>query len=594
VAPVPVSVPVSVAALAPDPDPVAEPEPVEHQVSFEAWAREKMLTAEGRAELERVVAAARARWSFAEFFRQAWNVVEPSTELVWNWHHLLLCTVLQVLFMDWLSAKTHRNYINLVRNVIVNIPPGTSKSKVISVCFMAWCWIHAPGMKFIALSVNDDATMRDARDARMLIQSPWFRASFGIQWMLKADQDAISNFGNTAGGERLSMPSKSEIVGLRADCLINDDPNNPKKSESKKERDEVNELWTTNQYNRVNDAARSLRIGVQQRTNDGDWTGFVLEQQLAWSPENPHGWLHVIIPAELELDRKFRLPEPIRALVAEYMPNIEVLLEDPRTIEGETLDKERLPSDVLASYRKLWDGTGNYAGQMQQRPTMVAGGAVQRTWFNFCRLAAGVRDHVDEVETGRPRPAHCHDGDAQVVHAAPLTPDRWHFDWITISIDPALKKTDRGSNWGLLVVAGRGGRRYVLDDRTRRGALHEIIGVLKEMIRFWEPDTILIEAKAAGDSAMDTLREAMGDGDLPMVSIEMVDTGSEDKEQRLTAVTPYLKNGMVYLLDGATWLEAFVEELAMFPNGKRDDRVDALSQVLSHSRPVDDGGLPGW
>lgn len=554
-------------------------------------------TAEGRRELAAFLDKELALASFPEFVKQAWHVIEPSTKLVWNWHHQLICCVLQAVFMDWQHCQREPEYVNLVRNILFNVPPGSLKSRLISVCYHAWCWLHAPGMKLICLSVNDDAAMRDARAARDLIRSPWYVQTFRPshvkggeeqQWVLKADQDAISNYANTAGGERLSMPSKSEIVGIRGDCLLIDDPNNPKKSESKTERDEVNELWSTNQYNRVNDPLRSLRIGVQQRTHAADWTGNVLQTDGAWTSENPDGWLHVVLPAEFEEARKFVLPEALSSILRQHLPESALVLCDPRTSEGQSIDPVRMPLSYLANERKRWSGTGNFAGQMQQAPALVAGNMVQRDWWGWCRLAKGVNDLFDDSDSGRPRPAHCHDGEAQVVQPKQFRPGEWDFDWVTISIDCAAKKTTKGSNWGILVVAGKGGRRYVLDDRTQRGALHEILAILVELIRFWKPDSILIEPKAAGPDVMDTLLEQMGRGDIPMVAIWECDPGNDSKEMRLEAAVPYIKNGMVHLLDGAPWLEEFVKELSLFPGGLHDDRVDSLAQILNFRRAADD------
>lgn len=186
-----------------------------------------------------------------------------------------------------------------------------------------------------------------------------------------------------------------------------------------------------------------------------------------------------------------------------------------------------------------------------------------------------------------------HDGAPVVVHQKMYQPGLPDFDWVTISVDPAAKKTEKGSQYGLLCIAGKGGRRFVLDDRTQRGAFHEILDIIKDMIRTWKPDTILIEPKAAGPDLMDTLREQMLSGDIPMVAIEEAEPGNTDKEMRLHAAIPYIKNGAVYLLDGAGWLEEFCNELSEFPAGENDDRVDALSQCLNHRREVDDE-LPDW
>lgn len=501
-------------------------------------------------------------------------------------------------------------------------------SRIIAVCFQAWCWLHAPGMKFICLSVNDDATMRDARAARELIRSPWYVGTFKIDWSIKTDQDAISNYGNTKGGERISMASKSEIVGLRGDCILVDDPNNPKKAENKNERDEVNNLWSTNQANRVNDGMRSLRIGVQQRTHAADWTGNVLELQGRWTPDcgdpscknkragggkccNRDGWLHVVLPAEFEPERKFTMPEALVQVLRELgLPEEYLVVEDPRATPGESIDPLRMPLEYLAGERKRWSGTTNFANQMQQSPVAAEGNKVQRSWLNFCRLAGGVREDLDDLglsgaashtEDGRrPRPAGCHSGEAKVIHAKHYAPGQWDFDWITISLDCASKKTDKGSQYGILVIAGKGGRYFVLEDATQRGSLHEIIEVLvgsddnperpreSGLVQKWRVDSILIEPKAAGPSVMDTLVEQMARGDIPMVTIWECDPGNSDKEMRLEAAVPYIKNGQLYLLDGAPWLEEFVKELTVFPNGLNDDRVDALSQCLNFKRAVDE------
>jgi predicted phage terminase large subunit-like protein len=55
-----------------------------------------------------------------------------------------------------------------------------------------------------------------------------------------------------------------------------------------------------------------------------------------------------------------------------------------------------------------------------------------------------------------------------------------------------------------------------------------------------------------------------------------------DKERRVDAVLPQIAARVCYLLEGAEWLDAFVEEHALFPQSPWNDRVDALSQALEH------------
>lgn len=550
-------------------------------------------------DLIRVMAALEtslARDHFATYCRQAWKVVEPATELDWNWHHELVCNLLQALYQCWVDAPETGDKRCPIRNALFNLPPGSLKSRIICVFFMTWCWIKEPGMKFICLSVNEDATLRDARAARDLIRSPWYQAAFHPTWSLKGDQDAISNYGNTEGGERLSRPSGSEIVGLRGDVILNDDPNNPIEAENKNEREKVNALWDTNQYNRVNDQRRSLRIGVQQRTNADDWTGHVLKLQGVWAPDNRSGWVVCALPAEFERGRAFVCPEPLREAITYVLPGMNLVLDDVRTVEGQSVHESRFSPEVLAEERKRWAGTNNYAGQMQQRPSSQGGGRIKTKYWNWFRLERGVRSDVDETTLARPRPADCHEGKAALVRAATHNPGYWEFDWVVLSVDCAAKKTERGSQWGMLIVGAIGAKRYILDDRTQRGDILEILEVMKELVRTWRPDRMLVEDKAAGDDLMTMLRNVMASGDLPMVIIEPTQPGAQGKEARLDACIPTIANGFVHLLDGAPWLEALVDECASFPYGSWDDRVDALTQVLNWRPEVEDlsGGLPEW
>lgn len=549
-----------------------------------------------REALIKLLVASTAYDDFAEFCRQAWHVIEPATTLEWNWHHTLLCNTLQALFESWLRAGEVQNYVPPILNTVINVCPGSLKSRITNVFFPAWVWLRSPGVKFICLSVNEDATMRDARAARDLVKSDWFQSTFQPKWKLKGDQDAISNYGNNAGGERLSKASGAQIVGLRADILIYDDPNSP--DESLGERELINKVWDESIYSRVNSGTRSLRIGIQQRVGGGDWTDHILKKQGHWGPDpkDRGGWLNVVLPAEYEAARKFTMPQELAELLRKKLGD-DALISDPRTVEGESVHPKRFDVETLARERRRWEGTGNYASQYQQRPALQSGNWIKRKYWGGFRLDGGVRPEFDEVPKGRPRPAEC-EWEPVLIKAKHHMPGYWDFDWVCLSLDCAAKKTDKGSNWGMVVVGGKGGRRYVLDDRTKRGDILEVVEILRALILMWKPDRILIENKAAGEDLKIRLKGEMEKGDMPMVIVEEVKVGAAGKEERLMACLPTIANGNVYLLDGAMWLNEFVEEMSDFPNGTRDDRVDALSQVLNfyYEPTVEDVGadLPDW
>lgn len=533
-----------------------------------------------------------ARHSLSAFCQAAWPVIEKSTRLQWGPHHDLLCTTLQALFEDWLLTRTDPDHVPAVLNTVINCPPGTLKSKIIAVFFPVWCWLRCPGMKFICLSVNETAAHRDARASRDIIKSDWFQNNFQPAWSLRGDQDAVGNYANNEGGGRLSQASGSVVVGLRGDCLLIDDANDPFAT-SKSDRETVNALWDDSQYSRVNDPVKSLRIGIQQRVHSDDWTGHVIAKQGLWSPANTNGWLHVVLPAEYEVSRQaFQIPHVLQRHVAR-VPG--AVIRDWRTRPGEVLDPRRMTPEFLAGEKRRWAGTGNYAGQMQQRPSSEEGGKFKKTYFGWFRLAAGVSPLFDQLGGRAERPAGCHQGEPEVIHAATQRAG-WDFDQIVLTVDPAVKRTESGSLWGMLAIGYRGARRYVLDDRSARGEPSEAIEVLKAMVRFWNPDRILIEDKGGGAGMIDTLSIEMGRGDVPMVLVEGVNPGTEDKELRANLALPTVANGMVFLLEGAEWVAEFVEELAGFPNFATNDRVDALTQVINHDRS-DSFALPesdGW
>ena len=135
----------------------------------------------------------------------------------------------------------------------------------------------------------------------------------------------------------------------------------------------------------------------------------------------------------------------------------------------------------------------------------------------------------------------------------------------------------------------------VLDDKTQKGDYLEISKILVPLIHLWKPDRLLIEDKAAGAPLMTSLKDLLSKGEIhyPVVIEPISPDAKGNKEDRMEAVSGVIEAGLVHLHEGCTWLEEFVEELALFPNGANDDRADALSQVLSHMM-AKEVLLPSW
>jgi hypothetical protein len=82
-----------------------------------------------------------ARRSLAEFVRQSWQVLEPATPLKWGWCLDVICSHVQALAEDWLATRgiwtgpSHRSRsVRVRRNLVINVPPGSMKSTIVSVC----------------------------------------------------------------------------------------------------------------------------------------------------------------------------------------------------------------------------------------------------------------------------------------------------------------------------------------------------------------------------------------------------------------------------------------------------------------------------
>src|SRR5690606_38410943 len=144
----------------------------------------------------------KARRSLAHFFRQAWHVLNPGTRLLWSWHLDAICLHVQRVVEDWAKARTALNlgedFEQLIQNLLVNVPPRTAKSLIISVMAPAWAWLHWPDLTLLCLSSNPDVAKRDSEFCRTVIESEWYQRSFEPNW--RTTNDAETFITNSAGG----------------------------------------------------------------------------------------------------------------------------------------------------------------------------------------------------------------------------------------------------------------------------------------------------------------------------------------------------------------------------------------------------------
>jgi predicted phage terminase large subunit-like protein len=106
----------------------------------------------------------------------------------------------------------------------------------------------------------------------------------------------------------------------------------------------------------------------------------------------------------------------------------------------------------------------------------------------------------------------------------------------------------------------------------------ELKMVALEQYKYWQPETVIIEAKASGQSLLQEFRR-MG---IPVM--DYTPGRGQDKHSRVNACAPIFESGQVYYPRDEHWAEEVIEECAAFPHGEHDDYVDSTSQAMLRYR----------
>lgn len=115
-------------------------------------------------ELDRRRLAEKCRQSFFKFIQEFWGVIIQE-EFKANWHISYLCEELERV-ADWIVNRKPKEY-----DLIINIPPGTTKSTIVTVMFHPWVWTIDPSIRFISNSYSETLSLEHAIKSRDIIQS---------------------------------------------------------------------------------------------------------------------------------------------------------------------------------------------------------------------------------------------------------------------------------------------------------------------------------------------------------------------------------------------------------------------------------------
>ncbi|MFA6041824.1 MAG: phage terminase large subunit, partial [Methylophilus sp.] len=111
---------------------------------------------------------------------------------------------------------------------------------------------------------------------------------------------------------------------------------------------------------------------------------------------------------------------------------------------------------------------------------------------------------------------------------------------------------------------------FIIDVFRDRLPFPELKRKSQELALYYNPDVILVEDAASGQSLAQELRTLT----LNVIGIKPTEIG-RDKVARANLIVDMIKQGRVAIPKICVWRSVFLNELAMFPNGKHDDIVDA-------------------
>ena len=402
------------------------------------------------------------------------------------------------------------------KRLIINMPPRHTKSEFASYLLPAWFLGKYPQKKVIQTSHTAELAVGFGRKVRNLVDSEPYKAIFPAVG-LQSDSKAAGRWATNKGGDYFAIGVGGAVTGKGADILIIDDPHSEQEaalSETNPEiYDKTYEWYTSGPRQRLQPGGAI--VIVMTRWSKRDLTGQVIKSAAQRDGED---WEVIEFPA--------------------IMPN------------GKPLWPEFWPLPQLEALKNELPN-GKWMAQYQQEPTSDVNAIIKREWWKIWE---------DED------PPSC--------------------EFLIQSWDTAFLKTQRSdysacTTWGVFYKTDDTGMQQaniiLLNAFKRRMEFPELKQRALEEWKEWEPDALIVEAKASGQPLIFELR-AMG---IPVQ--DFIPSKGNDKIARLNAVADMFASGMVWV-PNTHWAEELVEEVASFPSGEHDDLVDSTTQALMRYR----------
>jgi len=154
---------------------------------------------------------------------------------------------------------------------------------------------------------------------------------------------------------------------------------------------------------------------------------------------------------------------------------------------------------------------------------------------------------------------------------------------VVVSVDCNFKEGSGHDNVSIDAWCNIGSSFYLLDHIAKPFSFSDTKAAIRQFCTQYRPSAVLIEDKANGSAIIQELRNV-----IPGV---IAINPKESKLARAEAVADKINAGNVKIPRFAAWADEWIAELASFPNGKHDDRVDSMTQYIIYQTRQMAGGF---
>jgi len=411
--------------------------------------------------------------------------------------------------------------------IILSIPPRHGKSQIASIYFPAWALGLYPELKFILTTYGAELSEDIGMKTRDVIASEAYGNIFP-NTQLREDTKSKAKWMTKDGGSYTAVGIGGAITGKGGDCIIIDDPHKDRASaESETDRKTVWDYYRSTLYSRLE--GFGTIIVIMQRWRQDDLVGLLLEEDEKIKKEDPEkaeNWEVINFPAIAEEDEFNSEGIKLRS-------------------KGEALWPTKYPIEFLSLIRQ--QSPYFWSSQYQQNPIAQETAEFKKEYFRYYEQA----DLAGK-----------------------------YLRYYTI-VDPAISQKKSADNTVVLTLAKEvnGPNIYRIKETAKKMTPSQTVDeIFSQQAEF--RSEVWIETVAYQAALKFMIEEERRKRGQFFVLYEL--KSQTKKEERIRGLLGLYQSGVMFHLPTADL--DYEYELLAFPNGKHDDRIDAMAYLLQAVR----------